>query len=262
MNKTTRSTLAVVATITLYSGCNGKNSKEAPAHSAPMAKRKPLDSVRVTVSPVPVTGMGWSIKAENTSASTIKLVWDESTFADATGHAFGRLVPDTTRRMDVGAAHPAAPIATGAFIQQTVIAEEMIAWLDNHSIGHSGTGTLTLTFDMGTTKETWQGPVRFGPDDPSNRSFYCYPIDGSSVRVCRRSRDACEEDARTIAKTMRASTIGQCVAAERAFCFRVRDKETCTSELPICEAMLHEQRQVPRPTKCSESKPDDAPPVP
>lgn len=72
----------------------------------------------------PVGAMGWTLAIRNTSATTIMIVWDESSLVASNSEA-SRLVRGETRMIDAAKAQPPTPVPPGAIVRESVFAEKL-----------------------------------------------------------------------------------------------------------------------------------------
>jgi hypothetical protein len=136
----------------------------------------------IEIAAAPAGAAAWKIQIANKTDAVITAVWDESTFVLSDGRSAGRLIRGETRKIDIGKAQPASPIAPQATMLEIVFAEQLVdseeleskvgdgQWMDKgiaRAIEHAREvrngalvgGKLVLTVQGPNGKQTWTGDV-------------------------------------------------------------------------------------------------------
>ncbi len=118
----------------------------------------------VTVAAEPDGNIGWKLSIQNNTDEPLSIAWDESTFTARSGRSLGRLVPGTTRRMDLRASHPPEPLPPHATVSAVVIPTDAAEAYTHRPYGEDFAsalrgGRLLLTIHGSEAKTTWQATV-------------------------------------------------------------------------------------------------------
>jgi len=121
---------------------------------------QPVDGLVVTADLI--TSYTWKIEVSNETDQPCSVLWDESSYVNRQGRSQGRLVPLTTRRMDLARPHPPSPIAPHATLTEGVVPEAMAEYADvrTESPGIYTGARLIVTLLLGDKRVTWQATVR------------------------------------------------------------------------------------------------------
>jgi hypothetical protein len=129
-----------------------KPSAPVARHDAAL-KPDPLSAVDVSATG---SGVGWDLHVKNRTDAAIAVVWNESAFVDSSGQSLGRIVPGTTRQIDLGKPIADEPIPAGAFIDEFVSTGQLADWAE-HYRPHCGTGRLSIALRTSGGPITWTG---------------------------------------------------------------------------------------------------------
>jgi hypothetical protein len=117
----------------------------------------------VTVAAAPDGNIGWELSIRNDTDESLTVAWDESSFVAGDGRSLGRLVPGTTRRMDLRAPHPAEPLPPHATVSAVVIpldaAEEYAHGAYGEDFGSALRGGRLVLTIRGSDARTWQAMI-------------------------------------------------------------------------------------------------------
>jgi hypothetical protein len=156
--------------------------KPPPRPQQPYPLQSPA-GIEVSVEPDGFTA--WTVRAKNTRDTSVKLLWDESTFVDGNGRGYGRLIRGHTRVIDDAKSQTATVIAPNSYILEWFVPENLKdikaeSLQNNHGDRDcsglapvlKGVGRMLLVFETSTGRETWEEALSFDgskPALPSNK---------------------------------------------------------------------------------------------
>jgi hypothetical protein len=148
---------AVLAVVAL-AGCIPPRS---PAlQQATVTVDRPIDGVAIAVTTT--DWLVWRLTVENRTDDAMAIVWDESSFIAGNGRSWGRIVPGSTRRIDVSKPHPPAPLPPRSTLTETVIAElPLQGGIDPYAMSPQmmNGSRMLLVVQTPTDKRTWQATL-------------------------------------------------------------------------------------------------------
>jgi hypothetical protein len=122
----------------------------------------------------------WTVRAKNARDVPVKIVWDESTFVDAQGRSFGRLIRGRTRVIDDAKPQPPSVVVPDAYIVEWCIPEGLdsagpkVTPEGNRDYSgmdpvRKGVGRMLIVFETASGKETWEANLSFDGSQPTPR---------------------------------------------------------------------------------------------
>lgn len=209
------------------------SNKEPPAGGK---KPPPVPGLSVTVD-VKTPGE-FHIAAHNDSDDNLQLIWDESSFVGSSGKSFGRLLPDTTRKIDMDRPQPALPLPPHSVGTSTVIARDALPTSDT-AVGAppvENSGRLFIAIQTRSGKAMWQTDVSFRAEP---EPFYCAASSSSGIAsLCRRGQETCERARHSaIAAAAGNPTVGECQRSSQVWCTGVGAIVQCFATKDACEAL-------------------------
>ncbi len=190
---------------------------------------------------------GWKITIKNDSDEMLSLVWDESSFVACDGSAWGRLISDDTRRIDLENAHPPSPIPPHSTVTAIAFPESQTQALE---FGYDlrrylDKGHIYLTIQTSTgSKVTASGSVAESVTSPSG--WWCFSI-GADSSSCERDLNSCEQLRKDFGNG-RPSIGAACVTQDIAYCYIVRisghRSSMCSRNATQCESRQHNNSDV------------------
>jgi hypothetical protein len=176
-----------------------------PRRPAPVPRQESIDVTStiegVTITATPEGNVGWEIAVSNDGDEPALIVWDESAFVAASGRSWGRLIPTTTRRMDIDAPHPATPVPAHSEASATVIPREAVAEYEHGMEVRKAIdgGRIVVAIRRGSGTANWEGVVRELAEPGPQRAprGWCFDSEGDGL-VCERTKQDCIAKMRTI----------------------------------------------------------------
>lgn len=140
---------------------------ERPQQQLPM---RDLPGIEVVVQPA--DEVAWVVTATNRRESTIKLVWDESSFVDYKGRSYGRLLRGRTHVFDENKPQMTSVIVPRSSVAEWCIPESSPAITNGPTNVANpdvvlpaaitkGVGRMIITFETENGKEQWEGALSF-----------------------------------------------------------------------------------------------------